>query len=70
MARILEYMADNADITLDLLAQELSVDRSTVRRNIKKLQEIGLVKRTGSDKTGYWTVSSAALSVLSAASKQ
>jgi predicted transcriptional regulator len=51
-------MADDADITLDMLAQKLSVDRSTVRRNIKKLQEISLVKRTGSDKQGTFTFNS------------
>ena len=40
--------------TYDIIAKQLGVERTTVWRNIKKLQEIGRLRRVGSDYGGYW----------------
>jgi predicted HTH transcriptional regulator len=38
------------------LAKILDVSPATVKRNIQKLKEMGVLKRIGSKKTGYWEV--------------
>lgn len=40
--------------TYDVIAKQLGVERTTVWRNIKKLQEIGRLRRIGGDNGGYW----------------
>lgn len=40
--------------TYDVIAKRLGVERTTVWRNIKKLQEIGRLRRIGGDNGGYW----------------
>jgi predicted HTH transcriptional regulator len=46
----------NPKITLDELALKLNKSRRTITRNIKKLQNNGIIFRIGSDKTGFWQV--------------
>lgn len=46
----------NPKITLDDLAMRLGKSRSTVARIIRQLREKGIIRRVGSDKTGYWEV--------------
>ena len=36
------------------IAQLLNISEPTVARELKLLQEIGAIKRKGSNKTGYW----------------
>lgn len=43
-------------ITLDELAFRLNKSRRTITRYIKKLQDEGVISRTGSDKTGFWRI--------------
>lgn len=38
------------------LARILDVSPATVKRNIQKLKKMGVLKRIGSRKTGYWEV--------------
>ncbi|MEG0518285.1 MAG: winged helix-turn-helix transcriptional regulator [Bacteroidales bacterium] len=47
---------ENPKITLDELAEAIGKSRRTVARQIKQLQEDGVIRRVGSDKTGYWEV--------------
>ena len=42
--------------TYDVIAKQLGVERTTVWRNVKKLQEIGCLRRIGGDNGGYWEV--------------
>ena len=42
--------------TYEQLACTVGVSPSTIKRNLKKLQALHLIKREGSDKTGYWEV--------------
>ena len=53
---LLAIIADNPGMTYDELSQRLNLTRSTIKRNIKILKEAELIKRIGSDKTGYWEV--------------
>ena len=43
-------------ITRKEIAQLLNISEPTVARDLKLLQEIGAIKRNGSNKTGYWEV--------------
>ena len=43
-------------ITRKEIAQILNISEPTVARDLKLLQEIGAIKRNGSNKTGYWEV--------------
>jgi Fic family protein len=53
---IVNLLKTNPNITLDELAIKLNKSRRTITRNIKKLQEDGIISRIGSDKKGYWQV--------------
>jgi len=43
-------------ITRKEIAQTLNVSEPTVARDLKLLQQIGIIKRNGSNKTGYLEV--------------
>lgn len=53
---IVKAMQNNSNISYNEIAQIIEKDRTTVMRNIQKLKELGIIKRIGSDKTGYWEV--------------
>ena len=52
------YIALKHDNTAiyEQLACSVGVSPSTIKRNLKKLQALHLIKRKGSDKTGYWEI--------------
>lgn len=54
--QIIELIQQNPSITLDEIAVHLSVTRRSVEKKIKELRDAGIIKRTGSNKTGHWTV--------------
>ena len=37
-----------------MLAEKLNKSVITIQRGLKKLVDLGLVERAGSNKTGYW----------------
>ncbi len=47
---------ENPYITKEQLSSKLNVSRATVTRYIKQLKDKGMLKRVGSDKTGYWKI--------------
>lgn len=53
---ILHLIKENKYLTYDEITKQLSLERTTVWRNIKKLQEKGLLRRVGPDKGGHWEV--------------
>ncbi len=55
---IIKLMRENNQITQIELSKELKVNESTIKRNISKLRNKGMLRRIGSDKNGYWEVSS------------
>jgi len=52
--KILSLIADNSSITIDQLAQLCKVSDKTIKRDITKLKEQGLLERHGSLKSGFW----------------
>jgi len=54
--QIFNYLKEKPYITYDELAEKLKKNRDTIRLNIRKLKSLDLVKRVGSDKTGYWQI--------------
>ncbi len=49
-------MKQNRNITIFELTKKLKTSRITILRRIKKLKDIGLITRIGSDKKGYWKI--------------
>jgi len=54
--KILEEIEKQNAVTYDQLAERLKKGRTTIYRNIKKMVESNIIKRSGSDKNGYWEV--------------
>lgn len=53
---VLQILTTNGRATGARIAQALGVSERTVRRSFKKLRELELIERIGSDKAGYWIV--------------
>ena len=53
---IIKLMQENNQITRIELSKKLKVNESTIKRNISKLRDKGLLRRIGSDKNGYWEI--------------
>ena len=54
--KILEQIHINSQYTLTELAKQTGYSRSWVAETMKRLQEQGIIKRVGSDKTGHWEI--------------
>ena len=54
--RIIELITNNNRITQNEIANIIGVNVRTIKRNFKVLIDNSIVKRIGSDKTGYWQV--------------
>lgn len=54
--KMLEVLLGNPDETAESMATSLGVTKRTIERNLKKLQEKGILVRSGSRKTGKWIV--------------
>ena len=54
--KIIDYLKENNRITTAELAQKVGISQRKVKENIRKLKEIGLLSRIGSEKGGYWVV--------------
>ena len=55
-AELLNLLKENPTYTYDELAEKLKRTRETVRVNLRKLEELGLIRRIGADKNGHWEV--------------
>lgn len=58
---IIEALQQNSKLTIPDLATHINVSSRTIERQIKKLQQQGVLKRIGSAKTGHWQVGPNAL---------
>ena len=54
--KIIDLIKEDPYISTSKMAEIISVDRRNIARNIKKLQEQGVVRRVGPDKGGFWEV--------------
>ena len=53
---ILKSIQRNPSITIDQIVAVGKFGRTTVKRHLKFLQDIGYIRRNGSDKTGHWEI--------------
>ncbi len=54
--KIIELVRDNPYISTSEMADIIGIDRRNIARNIKKLQDQGIVRRVGPDKGGFWGI--------------
>ena len=54
--KILEFIIENAEITIPEFAIKLGSSERTVERNLSKLQKEKKLKRIGPAKGGYWAI--------------
>jgi len=54
--QVLFCVRQNPKYTLDKIAKKTGYSRRTVTRQMKVLQDTGIIKRIGSPKAGYWEV--------------
>ena len=54
--KILQIITNSPNVTQKKIAEELNVTTMTVKRNIKKLKEKGIIDRVGANKNGYWKI--------------
>ena len=54
--KIIEQISNNPQYTLTELAKQTGYSRSWIAETMKRLQEQGIIKRVGSDKTGHWEI--------------
>lgn len=53
---LLDLVKEKNNYTYDDLASLTNKHRDTVRENLKKLQELGLIRRVGARKNGHWEI--------------
>jgi len=54
--KILKLLASNPTATQKVMVQYLGVSRITIRRELEKMVQNGLIQYVGSKKTGHWNV--------------
>ena len=54
--KIIDLIKEDPNISTQDMADIIGIDRRNIARNLKKLQENGIVKRIGPDKGGYWKI--------------
>ena len=47
---------ENPLVTQEELSKIVGIARLNINKNMKKLQELGIIKRVGADKNGHWEV--------------
>ena len=55
-AKILHFIQKHPDFTLDKISENTGFSKRTISRYTKEFQETGILKRVGSDRSGYWEV--------------
>ena len=53
---ILNLIKSNKFITREQLATECNISIETIKRDFRKVRQLKLIERIGSDKTGYWKI--------------
>jgi len=54
--KIMDLIFENPEVTKKILSNTIKVGATTIDNNIKKLKDLELIKRIGSDKTGKWII--------------
>ena len=56
MVRLLELIIEKPDIRRKELSEALEINPSAVQKHLEKLKKEGVISREGSDKKGFWEV--------------
>lgn len=54
--KIIEMIRENPQVTTQELADIIGIHRRNIARNMKKLQDLGIIRHVGPDKGGHWEV--------------
>ena len=54
--KIIDLIMEDPYISTAKMADIIGINRRNIARNIKKLQEHGVVRRVGPDKGGFWEI--------------
>ncbi|MBO7637907.1 MAG: Fic family protein, partial [Treponema sp.] len=54
--KIIDVIKENPLVTQEELSKIVGIARLNINKNMKKLQELGIIKRVGADKNGHWEV--------------
>lgn len=54
---ILKAIHKNSEIKFAKLSKEIKLGKTTINNNIQELKELELLQRVGSERKGYWSVS-------------
>lgn len=54
---IVLQMRNDPKVTYDQLGKTTKKSRAAIRKNIRRLKELGIIKRIGPDKGGHWQIS-------------
>jgi ATP-dependent DNA helicase RecG len=54
--KIIEMIKSNPHVTIDELSNALGISRTSIKKNVNKLKEKGIVERIGPDKGGHWQI--------------
>ena len=54
--KIINLIANDSTVTMNVMAKQLNVAQRTVEREIKKLKESGRIERVGGKRYGHWKV--------------
>ena len=54
--KILSTITSDPQASQEQIARTVGINRANVAKNLKKLAEMGLVKRVGPDKGGHWKI--------------
>ena len=49
-------VSKNVSVNVSNLASMLDVSEKTIKRDLAAMQSVGVIKRVGSDKKGYWEI--------------
>lgn len=54
--KIIDLVKEDPYISTSRMADIIGIDRRNIARNIKKLQDQGIIRRVGPDKGGFWEI--------------
>ena len=53
---IIKAIRNNPNITIAELSLETGLGHTAIQNNLNKMQDLSIIKRIGSRKTGYWVI--------------
>lgn len=54
--KIIELIKENPNISTQEMADYIGINKRNILRNIKKLQENGMIRHIGNNKGGHWEI--------------